>query len=73
MKAGAETGMLLFSQPGTFRWRWGSGRAGAGEDRKGGRLSVVVLPGVEKVRDEEARELREGLLVVRGVEGVLAG
>lgn len=69
MKGAAETGVLLFSQPSTFQWIWRKG-SGAG---KAGKLAVVLLPGLEKVRDEEARALDRAVLILRPVEGVLVG
>jgi hypothetical protein len=69
MKVGAATGVLLFSQPSTFQWIWSKSSGGG----KGARLAVVLLPGLEKVRDEEARALETGVVVLRPVEGVLAG
>jgi hypothetical protein len=73
MKVGTETGVLLFSQPGTFRWRWGRRDGGGGKSGMPGKVTVVVLPGVEKVKDEEARAVEPGVVLVRAVEGVLTG
>jgi hypothetical protein len=70
MKGGSETGFMLFSQPSTFQWVWRSSSAGAG---KGGSLKVVILPGLVKVRDEEARELDKGVELLRPVVGPITG
>lgn len=67
MKSAAETGMLLFAQPSTFRWRWNTSGG-----KTSGRVRVVLLPGLEKVRDENANEVRP-VELVRSVTGVVVG
>ena len=66
MKAAAETGMLLFSQPSSFKWHWST------PGSKSGRVRVVLLPGLEKVRDENANEVRP-VELLRAVTGVVVG
>jgi hypothetical protein len=66
MKAAAETGMLLFSQPSSFKWRWST------PESKSGRVRIVLLPGLEKVRDENANEVRP-VELLRAVTGVVVG
>ena len=70
MRKGSETGMLLFSQPSTFRWRW---QLSASKAQQGGKLNVVLLPGLEKTRDENANELGRPLELLRPVVGAVVG
>lgn len=77
MKSAVDTGILLFSQPSTFVFRWvappsqGDRRRGkpttTTEQRQNPR--VVVLPGLVKVRDADSRELRTPLELVSPVVG----
>jgi hypothetical protein len=67
MKAASETGVLLFSQPSTFRWRWNA------PGSKNGRVRVVLLPGLDKTRDENANELQRPLELLKPVQGVVVG
>ena len=69
MKAGSETGMLLFSQPASFRWQWSVAEAA----ERSGRLRIALLPGLEKVRDQNASELRGVQEMVKPVFGTVVG
>ena len=54
MKAAADTGILIFSQPSNFAYRW---TAPADRDRKGASNRVVVSPGLVKLTDEHGNDL----------------
>lgn len=54
MKAAADTGILIFSQPSSFAYRW---TAPAERDRKGANTRVVVSPGFIKITDEQGKDL----------------
>lgn len=67
MKSASDTGVLLFSQPSTLKWCWSI------PESKSGRVRIVLLPGLEKTRDENANELQRPLELLRPVTGVIIG
>jgi hypothetical protein len=68
MKSAADTGILIFSQPSRFAFRW---TVPSERDRKG-LNRIVVLPGLVKVSDERAKDLPgQGQELVAPVVGTL--
>jgi hypothetical protein len=53
MKSAADTGIMIFSQPSSFTYRW----AVPSERDRRGLNRIVVVPGFAKVSDEHARDL----------------
>jgi hypothetical protein len=67
MKSAADTGILIFSQPSKFVFRW------IGPSERDGRR-IVVFPGFFKVSDERAKDLPgQGQELVAPVVGTLWG
>ena len=68
MKSAADTGILIFSQPSRFAYRW---TVPSDRDRRG-LNRIVVLPGFAKVSDERARDLPgQGQELVSPIFGTL--
>ncbi|OQV00390.1 hypothetical protein CLAIMM_05891 [Cladophialophora immunda] len=62
MQRASDLGVMLFSQPASFRWQWeASNRGGVPQNGPG---KVAVLPGLYKVTDEEARSLASPLHLI---------
>jgi hypothetical protein len=68
MKSAADTGILIFSQPSRFAYRW---TVPSERDRRG-LIWIVILPGFVKASDERARDLPgQGQELVAPVVGTL--
>jgi hypothetical protein len=65
MRGATTTGVLLFSQRASFRFDWDHPNG----DQKG--RTIVVLPGLIKVTDDKAQSLREPLVFVPQIVGVM--
>jgi hypothetical protein len=63
MRGATTTGVLLFSQRASFRFDWDH------PNQKG--RTIVVLPGLIKVTDDKAQSLREPLVFVPQIVGVI--
>jgi hypothetical protein len=68
MKSASDTGIMIFSQPSGFSYRW----AVPSERDRNGLIRIVVVPGFAKVSDEHARNLQgRGQELVAPVIGTL--
>lgn len=57
-KSAADVGILIFSQPSSFTYQWGTS-----QDNRGG--VVVVTPAFLKVSDENARVLERPQVMIQ--------
>lgn len=55
MQRASELGILLLSQPASFEWYW---------ETPGAARTTLVLPGLRKTTDENARPLKSPILLI---------
>jgi hypothetical protein len=70
MRSAAETGILLFSQPSTFSYRW---KTPSDREKRSGNLSIVLSPGFVKVRDGNGEEMERHRVLLRPVTDTIFG
>lgn len=69
----SELGIKLFSQPALFQWQWDE-RTARGESNavSRNRDGIVMLPGLEKVTDQQAERLAVPICLVKPRWGSLS-